>query len=162
MGTWARRPSRSKRIRRAPSPSTSNTCSQLGRARLSCRRAAELFEEATANAVDGPWTLHQLRHSALTHAAEDGANTSTLLAYSGHTPGTPASHPTPWPAGSSTATRPLGDDQRLCATSPRTGAPIGPAACRRRDRRGCGSCGSTGLCSPVAWPGPWACGPTYP
>jgi integrase len=32
-----------------------------------------------------PLTLHQLRHSALTYAAEDGANTSTLLAYSGHT-----------------------------------------------------------------------------
>jgi integrase/recombinase XerC/integrase/recombinase XerD len=30
-------------------------------------------------------TPHQLRHSALTHAAEDGANTSTLLSYSGHT-----------------------------------------------------------------------------
>ncbi|MEV0238151.1 tyrosine-type recombinase/integrase [Nonomuraea sp. NPDC050786] len=44
------------------------------------RRAAELFEAAT-----GGWTLHQLRHTALTHAAEDGANTSTLLAYSGHT-----------------------------------------------------------------------------
>ena len=28
---------------------------------------------------------HQLRHSALTHAAEAGANTATLLAYSGHT-----------------------------------------------------------------------------
>ncbi|GAA3845285.1 hypothetical protein GCM10022226_80600 [Sphaerisporangium flaviroseum] len=46
----------------------------------STRRAAELFEAAT-----GGWTLHQLRHSALTHAAEGGANTSTLLAYSGHT-----------------------------------------------------------------------------
>lgn len=56
-----------------------------GRARLSYRRAAELFETATAGAVDGPWTLHQLRHSALTHAAEAGANTATLLAYSGHT-----------------------------------------------------------------------------
>jgi integrase len=56
-----------------------------GRARLSYRRAAELFERATADAVGGPWTLHQLRHSALTHAAEDGANTSTLLTYSGHT-----------------------------------------------------------------------------
>jgi integrase/recombinase XerC/integrase/recombinase XerD len=56
-----------------------------GRARLSYRRAAELFEDATADCPDGPWTLHQLRHSALTHAAEDGANTSTLLAYSGHT-----------------------------------------------------------------------------
>ncbi|MGH8922302.1 MAG: tyrosine-type recombinase/integrase [Acidimicrobiales bacterium] len=56
-----------------------------GRARLSYRRAAELFETATADCPDGPWTLHQLRHSALTHAAEDGANTSTLLAFSGHT-----------------------------------------------------------------------------
>ncbi|WP_246082814.1 site-specific integrase [Nonomuraea diastatica] len=51
-----------------------------GKARLSNRRAAELFETAT-----GGWTLHQLRHSALTHAAERDANTSTLLAYSGHT-----------------------------------------------------------------------------
>ena len=50
-----------------------------GRARLSYRRAAELFGQATGGA-----TLHQLRHSALTHAAEDGANTATLLAYSGH------------------------------------------------------------------------------
>jgi len=51
-----------------------------GGARLSYRRAAELFEQGTSG-----WTLHQLRHSALTHAAEAGANTSTLLAYSGHT-----------------------------------------------------------------------------
>ncbi|MEV4804978.1 site-specific integrase [Nonomuraea sp. NPDC049421] len=56
-----------------------------GRARLSYRRAAEVFEQATADLPGGPYTLHQLRHSALTHAAEDGANTSTLLAYSGHT-----------------------------------------------------------------------------
>jgi len=56
-----------------------------GRARLSYRRAAECFERATEKLPNGPWTLHQLRHSALTHAAEDGANTSTLLAYSGHT-----------------------------------------------------------------------------
>ncbi|MET7338459.1 site-specific integrase [Nonomuraea sp. NPDC005650] len=56
-----------------------------GRARLSSRRAAELFEQATADLPGGPWTLHQLRHSALTHAAEDGANTSTLLADSGRT-----------------------------------------------------------------------------
>ncbi|MBN1174755.1 MAG: site-specific integrase, partial [Micromonosporaceae bacterium] len=50
------------------------------RARLSYRRAAELFTAATGGAA-----LHQLRHSALTRAAEAGANTSTLLAYSGHT-----------------------------------------------------------------------------
>jgi integrase len=56
-----------------------------GRARRSDRRAAELVEQATAVCPGGPWTLHQLRHSALTHAAEAGANTATLLAYSGHT-----------------------------------------------------------------------------
>ncbi|MGW4797582.1 tyrosine-type recombinase/integrase [Nonomuraea sp. NPDC004297] len=56
-----------------------------GQARLSYRRAAELFETTTTGLPGGAWTLHQLRHSALTHAAEDGANTSTLLAYSGHT-----------------------------------------------------------------------------
>lgn len=54
------------------------------RARLSYRRAAECFAHATEKLPGGPWTLHQLGHSAFTHAAEDGANTSTLLAYSGH------------------------------------------------------------------------------
>jgi integrase len=49
-----------------------------GHARLSYRRAAEMFTNTTG------WTLHQLRHSALTHAAEDGTNTATLMAYSGH------------------------------------------------------------------------------
>lgn len=52
---------------------------------MSYRRAAENFEQATKDLTGGPYTLHQLRHSALTHAAEDGANTSTLLAFSGHT-----------------------------------------------------------------------------
>ena len=67
-----------------------------GRARLSYRRAEEIFNEMTkplahpditdpAQPADAPgWTLHDLRHSALTHAAENGANTGTLLAYSGH------------------------------------------------------------------------------
>ncbi len=55
-------------------------CPHTGRARLSYRRAAELFSEATPG-----WTLHQLRHSALTHAAEDGTNTPILLARSRHT-----------------------------------------------------------------------------
>jgi integrase/recombinase XerD len=54
-------------------------CSITGRARLSYRRAAELFSDATHG-----WTLHQLRHSALTHAAEDGTNTPILLARSRH------------------------------------------------------------------------------
>jgi len=56
-----------------------------GKARLSYRRAAEIFEDATAGEQGGPWTLHQLRHSALTHAAEDGASTPMLMALSGHT-----------------------------------------------------------------------------
>jgi integrase/recombinase XerC/integrase/recombinase XerD len=54
-------------------------CPVTGRARLSYRRAAELFSHATSG-----WTLHQLRHSALTHAAEDGTNTPILLARSRH------------------------------------------------------------------------------
>jgi integrase len=49
------------------------------------RQAAALFTEATKEMPGGPWALHRLRHSALTHAAEDGASNSTLLAYSGHT-----------------------------------------------------------------------------
>jgi hypothetical protein len=51
-----------------------------GRARRSYRRAAELIEQATVACPGGPWTLHQLRHSALTQAAQAGANTATLLA----------------------------------------------------------------------------------
>jgi integrase len=54
-------------------------CPLTGRARLSYRRAAELFSE-----VGPDLTLHQLRHSALTHAAEDGTNTPILLARSRH------------------------------------------------------------------------------
>jgi integrase len=56
-----------------------------GKARLSYRRAAEIFEDATAGEQGGPWTLHQLRHSALTHDAENGASTPMLMAKSGHT-----------------------------------------------------------------------------
>lgn len=56
-----------------------------GRARLSYRRAAELFEAHTTDFTRGPFTLHQLRHSRLTHAAEDGASTPMLMRMSGHT-----------------------------------------------------------------------------
>jgi integrase len=56
-----------------------------GKARLSYRRAAEIFEETTAGEHGGPWTLHQLRHSALTHAAEDGMSAPMMMAMSGHT-----------------------------------------------------------------------------
>jgi integrase/recombinase XerC/integrase/recombinase XerD len=67
-----------------------------GRARLSYRRAEQIFTERTKSlahpditdprqlAAAPGWKLHDLRHSALTHAAENGANTGTLLAYSGH------------------------------------------------------------------------------
>ncbi|MCW2880916.1 MAG: site-specific recombinase [Sphaerisporangium sp.] len=83
--------------RKAPArtPAT-DVCKITGRGRLSYRRAAELFEALTrplahpgiVNAAElelrGGWTLHQLRHSALTHEAEDGTNTPTLLARSRH------------------------------------------------------------------------------
>jgi integrase len=51
-----------------------------GRARLSYAQAEALFKEASGGA-----TLHQLRHSALTHAAEEGTSTPMLMARSGHT-----------------------------------------------------------------------------
>ena len=59
------------------------------RARLSYRRAEEVFTELTrplahpgitdpGQLAEAPgWTLHDLRYSALTHAAENGANTGT-------------------------------------------------------------------------------------
>lgn len=50
-----------------------------GHARLSYRRAAELFTEAS-----GGWTLHQLRHSVLTHLAEEGVDVALLRAKSRH------------------------------------------------------------------------------
>jgi integrase len=51
-----------------------------GRARLSYQQAAALFSEASGGA-----TLHQLRHSALTHDAEQGTGTPMLMGRSGHT-----------------------------------------------------------------------------
>ena len=82
--------------RRAPARTpTLDVCPQTGRARLSYRRAEELFERATrrlahpdqpgreADTLPG-WTLHQLRHSALTHDAESGTSTVMLLARSRH------------------------------------------------------------------------------
>jgi integrase/recombinase XerC/integrase/recombinase XerD len=51
-----------------------------GRARLSYQQAEDLFKAGAGGA-----TLHQLRHSALTHDAEDGTGTPMLMARSGHT-----------------------------------------------------------------------------
>ncbi|MET8965853.1 hypothetical protein ABZX69_41430 [Streptomyces sp. NPDC004074] len=68
---------------------------ETGRARLSHRRAEEIFEGNTrllANPLASPedienlngWSLHRLRHSALTHDAEGGTSTPMLLARSRH------------------------------------------------------------------------------
>ncbi|KUL42685.1 hypothetical protein ADL12_09685 [Streptomyces regalis] len=82
--------------RKAPAGTpTLDVCPETGRARLSYRRAEEIFEENTrllANPLASPediedldgWTLHRLRHSALTHDAEDGTSTPMLLARSRH------------------------------------------------------------------------------
>jgi integrase/recombinase XerD len=63
-----------------------DVCPVTRRARLSYRRAAELFERATAqlDREGAGWTLHQLRHSQLTHEAETGTSTPMLLAISRH------------------------------------------------------------------------------
>jgi integrase/recombinase XerD len=73
--------------RRAPARTpTLDVCPITGCARLSYRRAAELFTQVTKplSHHGRGWTLHQLRHSALTHEAEDGTNTPMLLARSRH------------------------------------------------------------------------------
>jgi integrase/recombinase XerD len=75
--------------------STGDLCPVTGRARLSYRRAAESFELATRPLANPGatareleklrgWTLHQLRHSLLTHETEDGTSTPMLLARSRH------------------------------------------------------------------------------
>jgi integrase len=63
----------------ARAPAAVDVCPQTGRARLSYRRAEEIFKAAS-----GGWTLHQLRHSALTHLAEAGVGLPLLMAKSRH------------------------------------------------------------------------------
>ncbi|QIY59493.1 site-specific integrase [Streptomyces sp. RPA4-5] len=82
--------------RKAPAgTATLEVCEETSRARLSYRRAEEIFEESTrllVNALARPvdvedlegWTLHRLRHSALTHDAENGTSTPMLLVRSRH------------------------------------------------------------------------------
>jgi integrase len=60
-------------------PAAADHCPVTGRARLSYRRAEALFRQAS----DG-WTLHQLRHSALTHLAEQNVSLPLLMAKSRH------------------------------------------------------------------------------
>jgi integrase len=63
----------------ARAPATVDRCPESGRGRLSYRRAEALFREAS-----GGWTLHQLRHSALTHLAEQNVSLPLLMAKSRH------------------------------------------------------------------------------
>ncbi|MHB1064215.1 MAG: tyrosine-type recombinase/integrase [Georgenia sp.] len=58
---------------------SNDLCPTTGLARLSYRRAAQVFGEAS----DGH-TLHQLRHSAITHLAEAGVPLPLLMAKSRH------------------------------------------------------------------------------
>jgi site-specific recombinase XerD len=86
---------------------------ESGRARVSYERAETLFREWSAEILGTAATLHQLRHSALTHDAEDGASAPLLMTKSGHsslrTLGKYA-RPVPrrWPPGSSRPTAPAG------------------------------------------------------
>ncbi|MEU5231712.1 tyrosine-type recombinase/integrase [Streptomyces anulatus] len=83
--------------RKAPAGTpTLDVCPETGRARLSYHRAEE-NTRLLANPLASPdniedldsWTLHRLRHSALTHDAEDGTSTPILLP----APATPPSAP---------------------------------------------------------------------
>jgi hypothetical protein len=93
-----------------------------GRARLSYRQAEDLFKAASGGA-----TLHQLRHSALTHDAENGASTPMLMA-SPATPrsprwlGTHGRPPRPSLAGRSATTQP-GDGKQFSTSEEHTRGP---------------------------------------
>jgi len=60
-------------------PAATDLCETTGRARLSYRRAEEIWKKAS-----GGRTLHQLRHSRLTHLAEAGEDVTMIKAKSRH------------------------------------------------------------------------------
>jgi len=68
----------------ARAPASLDRCPVTGRGRLSYERSAYLFKQHSLKVSTTAWTLHQLRHSALTHLAEDGVNLPLLMAKSGH------------------------------------------------------------------------------
>jgi site-specific recombinase XerD len=68
----------------ARAPASLDQCPTTGRGRLSYERSAYLFKQHSLKVAKTGWTLHQLRHSALTHLAEDGVNLPLLMAKSGH------------------------------------------------------------------------------
>ncbi|MEQ4723706.1 site-specific integrase [Nonomuraea sp. B19D2] len=77
--------------RRAPAsgpraPAAADICPTTGRGRLSYPRAEYLFKSASAELDPHRqgWTLHQLRHSALTHLAAAGRTAPELQAKSRH------------------------------------------------------------------------------
>ena len=67
-----------RRVRSDVPRSLADIDPDTGRGRLTYATAQELFKAAT-----GGKSLHQLRHSALSHLAETGANTSMMMARSG-------------------------------------------------------------------------------
>jgi site-specific recombinase XerD len=77
--------------RRAPAsgaraPAAADIDPATGRSRLSYPRAEYLFKQATSqhDPHGQGWTLHQLRHSALQHLAQDGRTAAELQAKSRH------------------------------------------------------------------------------
>jgi integrase len=74
------------RAGRPRTPAAADTCPRTGRVRLSYERAEYLFKQATKSLHPrrGGYTLHQLRHSRLTHLGEDGWSAPMLMALSGH------------------------------------------------------------------------------
>jgi integrase len=68
----------------ARAPASLDLCPVTGRGRLSYERSAYLFKRHSLKVSATAWTLHQLRHSALTHLAEAGVNLPLLMAKSGH------------------------------------------------------------------------------
>ncbi len=68
----------------ARTPASVDLCPATGRGRLSYERAEYLFKQGSLKVNATGWTLHQLRHSALTHLAEEGVNLPLLMAKSGH------------------------------------------------------------------------------
>jgi integrase len=70
----------------ARTPAAADLCPVTGRARLSYERAEYLFKQLTKSIdpTGAGYTLHQLRHSRLTHLGEDGWSSSMLMALSGH------------------------------------------------------------------------------
>jgi integrase len=68
----------------ARAPAAVDLCPVTGRGRLSYARAEYLFKQHSFKVAKQGWTLHQLRHSALTHLAEAGVNLPLLMAKSGH------------------------------------------------------------------------------